>query len=169
MSSKNKSLKLSLFLLLVSLLGGCNSGLVNGSSSSEAQVAVTESLSFEQIGQIPVDNKAHKYFVRLFNYSNHDYQLKSLSVTNPVDNRLVSGIRASALECKSLKAYANCEIELSGRFKDAQSYLLNAVLTMKVARNLLRISCCAWLLIPLWMHLSYRAMAMRLPARVIMN
>lgn len=129
MSSKNKSLKLSLFLLLVSLLGGCNSGLVNGSSSSEAQVAVTESLSFEQIGQIPVDNKAHKYFVRLFNYSNHDYQLKSLSVTNPVDNRLVSGIRASALECKSLKAYANCEIELSGRFKDAQSYLLNAVLT----------------------------------------
>ncbi len=130
MSLRNKSLKLSLLLSLVSLLGGCNSGLANESSSPEAaSVAVTQSLSFDQIGQIPVDNKAHKYFIRLFNYSNHDYQLKSLSVTNPGDNQLVRGITLSGLECKSLIAYANCEIELSGTFKDAKSYLLNAVLT----------------------------------------
>lgn len=138
MNLRNKKLKLFLSLSIVSLLVGCNSGQASESHLIEAvaSVAVTQSLSFEQIGQIPIDSKTHKYFIRLFNYSNHDYQLKSLNVSNLADNQLVSKvIKASALDCKSLKAYANCEIELSGVFKDAKSYLLNAGLVDESGRE----------------------------------
>lgn len=129
-------------------VASCTSGGVETSAAQNLDEVglVQKKLSFDNIGQIPMQGSNKEFMIRLHNTYSNQFSLKSIDVIDPVSNKVMNSLADVKSElCSIVAANNSCSINVTPHLQSSGSFILEAKLAdnedrIFTVRQLIRLS-----------------------------
>jgi len=131
------------------LVASCSSGGGESNSAApslEETKLVQKNLSFDNVGQIPLQGANKEFMVRLHNTYSNQFSLKSIEVIDPLTNKVMNNLAGvKSAMCAIVPANNSCSINVTPHLQNSGSFILQAKLAdnegkIFTVRQLLRLS-----------------------------
>ena len=131
------------------LVASCSSGGGESNSAApslEETKLVQKNLSFDNVGQIPLQGANKEFMVRLHNTYSNQFSLKSIEVIDPLTNKVMNNLAGvKSAMCAIVPANNSCSINVTPHLQNSGSFILQAKLAdnegkIFTVRQLVRLS-----------------------------